>query len=194
MKLKVQAFSVMFGVALLGASTGTMAAADRTNGAAKTDRIEVIAHYPLSGTPITGFVAASHWNRSFLYLERGTATPATILDVTNPSAPAAAGQLDVPAQAEGANLETVIGSAALVTSSPEAQKPMAPETVTVLSFSDPDHPRVSRQFAGVTAIYKDEPRGLVYLANADGLWVLRLQPAPNVAAEKAYLNHVLYNP
>jgi hypothetical protein len=192
MKLKIQAFSTIFSIGLLAASAPAMAAANKTHAPADTDRIEVIAHYPLSGPPITRVSADSHWENRYLYLERATG-PATILDVTNPRDPKAAGQIDLPAQSANENINTVVGTAALLTSAPQAQ-PTQPETVTVLTFGDPEHPKVAHQFSGVTAMYKDESRGLIYLANPDGLWVLHLQPARDVAAEKAYLDHVLYNP
>ena len=36
---------------------------------------------------------------------------------------------------------------------------------------------------------KDTSRGLIYLVNFDGLWVLRLEPATDIQLEKEYLHH-----
>jgi len=99
-----------------------------------------------------------------LYLDRGASAPVAILDVTNPSAPAAAGQLDLPAQEANGRLSTVVGNAALIAQSP----------------------------AAVAQPLQDASRGLVYLANSDGLWVLQLEPARDIAAQKAYEDYVLY--
>jgi hypothetical protein len=41
---------------------------------------------------------------------------------------------------------------------------------------------------------KDTSRGLIYLVNSDGLWVLRLEPAADIQLQKAYEHYVLYNP
>ena len=43
---------------------------------------------------------------------------------------------------------------------------------------------MARQFSGVTSMLKDTSRGLVYLANAEGLWVLRLDPAADAELQK----------
>jgi len=68
------------------------------------------------------------------------------------------------------------------------------QTVTVLSFADPEHPTVARQFSGVTFMLKDASRGLIYLVNSDGLWVLRVEPATDIQLQKEYEHYVLYNP
>lgn len=46
------------------------------------------------------------------------------------------------------------------------------ETVKILDLSDPAHPKVLQTFTGVTSILQDPSRGLIYLANSDGLWNL----------------------
>ena len=63
----------------------------------------------------------------------------------------------------------------------------------MLSFADPEHPTVVRQFLGVIAMLKDTSRDLIYLINSDGLWVLRVEPATDVQLEKQYARYVLYN-
>ena len=82
------------------------------------DRIDVIAHIPLSGTPVTQLAVATHWQKDYLYVDHGATGPVAVMDVTNPSAPAAAGELYVPQQQAGARLSAVVGAAALVTSGP----------------------------------------------------------------------------
>ena len=44
--------------------------------------------------------------------------------------------------------------------------------VSVLDLSDPAHPRTIQTFYGVTSMLADDRRNLLYLTNADGLWVL----------------------
>jgi hypothetical protein len=158
------------------------------------DRIDVIAHFPLSAGIVTQLTTGTHWRKYYLYVDHGPAGPVTVLDVTNPAAPVPAGQLDVPKQEAGGKLSTIVGSAALITSPSEPTERSIDQTVTILSFADPEHPAVARQFLGVTSMLKDTSRGLIYLANSDGLWVLRVKPAADIELQKEYEHYVLYNP
>ena len=156
------------------------------------DRLAVVAHFPLAGGPVTQLTTGTHWQKDCLYADHGAAGPVTIVDVTNPAAPAAAGELDVPAAEAGGSLSAVVRTTALVTSSPPGTTPEK-QTVTVLSFADPEHPSVVRQFAGVTAMLNDDARGLIYLADSGGLWALRAEPATDVELEREYAEYVLYD-
>ena len=154
-----------------------------------TDHIDVIAHIPLSGGPVVQLTSGTHWRRDYLYLGHGTVNAVTVLDVTDPTAPKAVDTLDLALPEAKGNVSAVVGNAVLVTSRASAP---APQTVTILSYADPEHPKVARQFSGVTSMLKDTSRGLIYLANAEGLWVLRLDPATDVELEKEYQNYLLY--
>jgi hypothetical protein len=93
-----------------------------------------------------------------------------------------------------ASIFTVAGTAALIAenrSSPPADDP--PQTIRIMDFSDPLHPKVAREFAGVTAISRDERRGLIFLANPEGLWILRQTFAEDPEVQRAYAWHVLYD-
>jgi hypothetical protein len=136
----------------------------------------------------------SHWRTDYLYLDHADGSPVTILDVTNPAAPFVSGQIDIPNQDAGGRLGAVVGTAALVALPASSERPQTiPQTIEILSFAEPEHPSVVRQFAGVTSMLKDETRGLMYLANVEGLWVLRMEPATDVQLEKQYEHHVLYS-
>jgi hypothetical protein len=157
------------------------------------DRISVIGHVQLRGTA-TELAVASHWRKDFLYVIYGPKGPVTVFDVTNPAAPVAASQLEVPKQAVGGEVNAIVGTAAVVTTTPnEAAVPVKTRTVTVLSFADPERPVVTRQFSGVTAILKDPHRGLIYLTNGEGLWLLQGQPGADKELEQEYDHYVLYS-
>ncbi len=47
------------------------------------------------------------------------------------------------------------------------------QSVSVLDVSDPANPREFRNFSGVTTILTDQDRGLIYLTNGEGLWILK---------------------
>jgi hypothetical protein len=154
-----------------------------------TDRIDVIAHIAISGGPVVQVTAGDHWQHSYLYVDHGSSGTIDIFDVTDPAAPKAAGTLNLN-EPTNETVSAVVGKAMLVTSAPSLP---VPQTVTILSFADPEHPRVAQQFSGVTAILKDMPANLIYLTNPDGLWVLRLDPAKDVQLEREYDRHILYD-
>jgi hypothetical protein len=162
----------ILGAGLLVGAPGLSAARKSTATPPVPGRIDVIAHFPLAGGPVTELTIGTHWQRKYLYADHGGAGPVDILDVTNPAAPAAAGVLHVPAQEAGGSLSAVVGTAALITSSPPASTERAAQTVTVTSFADPERPAVARQFPGITSMARDDSRGLIYLAGSDGLWVI----------------------
>jgi hypothetical protein len=62
-----------------------------------------------------------------------------------------------------------------------------------MDFSDPRNPKVAREFTGVTAMSRDDRRGLIFVANADGIWILQQHLALDPEVEKAYANYVLYS-
>jgi hypothetical protein len=110
--------------------------------------------------------------------------------MTNPRTPVALKELILPTAESTASLDTVIGSVALVSSVPA---PTTSQTVSILSFPDPEHPTVVKQFLGVTATGTDVSHGLIYLANSEGIWVLHINPATDEQLEKDYAHYVRYD-
>jgi hypothetical protein len=68
-----------------------------------------------------------------------------------------------------------------------------PQTLTIMDLSDPQHPKVAREFTGVTAIGKDDKRGLVFIANGEGVWILQQHFADDPQVEEEYTRQVLYD-
>ena len=62
-----------------------------------------------------------------------------------------------------------------------------------MDFSDPRNPKVAREFTGVTATSRDDRRGLIFIANGEGIWILQQHLAADPEVEKAYANYVLYS-
>ena len=115
----------------------------------------------------------------------------TLIDTTKASRPAVLAEVAYPSTGSG-NLVVVSGTAALVTSG-GAPQPATPQNIRILDFSDPRNPKVAREFNGVTAINRDDRRGLIFLANSDGLWILHQSRADDPEVEKAYAHHVIYD-
>src|SRR5262249_13090960 len=146
-----------------------------------------IAHVPLSTSPILQITESTHWQRNYLYLEPGGDKMVTVFDVTDPTSPQPADRMSVP-KPETGDVTAAVGTAVLLTS---ATPTLHPQTVTILSFSDPEHPKVVRQFSGVTAMHRNGT--LIYMTNGEGLWVIQMRSGTDKELEDQYTKYVLYN-
>ncbi|HTS75634.1 MAG TPA: hypothetical protein VMG40_05490 [Bryobacteraceae bacterium] len=158
------------------------------------DAIEVVGHVPGIGGAVTGFLPTQHYSSQYLYVEHGAAV--TMLDVTRANRPLVLADVAYPPQENAsASLFAVAGTAALVTEQRGAADPPAAEdaTVRIMDLSDPTHPKVAREFHGVTAMSRDERRGLIFLANSEGVWILHQTFAEDPEVEKQFEHHVLYD-
>jgi hypothetical protein len=175
---------------LLASSVG-LYGKDKHQKAEPQDQIQVIAHLPVTGDAIVRFMATQHYRRDYLYAEHQSGKTVTLIDVTNIDRPTVIAEVTYPVNPSG-NLVAVAGNAALVTAAnSQTEAPSAPETFRILSFADPLHPVVQHEFNGVTATARDDRRGLIFLANAEGVWVLRQQLAMDPEAEKEWEHNVL---
>lgn len=158
------------------------------------DEIEVVGHIPLTNGAVKRFVATQHYSSYYLYAEHDAGKSVTLVDVTKPSQPALLADVSYPANGGSSSLFAVAGTAALVADGQPGNALADPvQTIRIMDFSDPLHPKVAREFTGVTAINRDERRGLIFVANAEGLWILRQRLAVDPEVEKAYEHHVLYD-
>ncbi|HEX4134179.1 MAG TPA: hypothetical protein VHY84_06115 [Bryobacteraceae bacterium] len=153
------------------------------------DQITVEAHIAVPGGPIARFTPTRHYDRSYVYAERGPGQPVTLLDVTKPAEPRILSQVASSNLASG-NLVVVAGTAALSTSAPEAAKPV-PQTIRLMDFSNPAAPKVTQEFTGVTAVEKLS-NGLIMLADANGIWILSQHLADDPEMDERYARKVIY--
>lgn len=159
-----------------------------------TDAIEVVGHVPLTNGTVTHFVSTQHYSSYYLYAEHSAGKGMTLIDVTKTTQPSVLA--DVPFAQEGGSegLVAVAGTAALVdTDETAVAQATKPQTLRIMDFSDPQHPRVAREFTGVTAIGRDQARGLVFVANNDGIWILQQHFAEDPRVEEEYTRQVLYD-
>jgi hypothetical protein len=158
------------------------------------DEIEVVGHVPLVGGPVTRFSSTQHYSSYYLYAEHGGSTNVTLIDVTKVGQPAVLADVSYSPDGTSQSLLAVAGTAALVNSAPgtPAAPATASQTLRIMDFSDPLHPAVAREFTGVTAIGRNDSRGLIFVANGDGIWILRQHLAEDPEVEKAYDRYILY--
>jgi hypothetical protein len=155
------------------------------------DQIQVVGHVQLSGAPVRRFLLTDHYSSVYLYAERDGGKNVTLIDVTKATKPSVIADL-ANAGGDSENLTLVAGTAALVSGTPVASPASAPQTLRIMDFSDPKNPKIAREFAGVTAMSRDERRGFVFIADADGIWILQQHLATDPEVEKAYDNYVRY--
>jgi hypothetical protein len=162
-----------------------------TAASAAKDDIQVVGHVPMTEGTVVRFFTTQHYSSHYLYAERDGGRGVALLDVTDASQPSKLADIAyAPAGAD--SIAVVAGTAALVT---EAGDPAVtpPTTIRIMDFSDPRNARVAREFTGVTAMSRDDRRGLIFLANKDGVWILRQHLAVDPQVEKDYANYVLYS-
>lgn len=154
--------------------------------AAPQDQIVVESQLPNAAGPVTRFVATRHFGRSYVYAEREAGEPVTLIDVTNPHQPVVLSQANLPS----GSLLAVAGTAALAGTA-DGEKHTSPQTIRLMDFSDPANPKVTKEFANVTAV-QTISGGMVLLANSDGIWILAQHLAEDPATEERYARKVIY--
>jgi hypothetical protein len=188
--------SLVLSVGLLALSTAIQAKNKKVKTPPKEpqDEIEVVGHIPLTNGPVRRFVSTQHFSSYYLYVEYAGSKSVTLIDVTKAARPAVLADVSYPSNGGDTSLFTVAGTAALVTEEPgSAAQASAVQTIRIMDFSDPLHPKVAREFSGVTALSRDERRGLIFVANSEGVWILHQSLAEDPEVEKAYAHHVLYD-
>ena len=158
------------------------------------DEIEVVGHIPFTKGPVRRFLATQHYSSYYLYAEHEGSNEVTLIDITKAAQPAVLGDVAYSPSGDRASISAVAGTAALVTSELPAQAQATPQTIRLMDFSDPQHPKVTREFSGITAMDRDDGRGLIFLANADGIWILHQSLAEDPEVKRAYEYYVMYGP
>jgi hypothetical protein len=139
---------------------------------------KVIAHLALKDAPGNEMLLQSKGDKQYLYVQKASKQGFTLIDVTKPVLPTLVNQSDKSGDATAGKLEIVGPDVALAEVPDKNSKGVIrnsdspTETVRILDLSDPAHPKVIQTFTGVTSILQDPNRGLIYLANNDGLWIL----------------------
>jgi hypothetical protein len=182
-----------YSIILLMSLSLALAASKKAETPEPQDSIAVVGHVALTAGSVGHMTTAVHWQRNYLYIEQLRQGTVTIIDVTTPAAPKVIGEFAPPADDKPLHIAEVEGTAALLTTSAPAPASPAPDSVVIMSFADPARPRVERRFGHVTGLLRSESRGLTYLVNDEGLWILQHQPAPDRELERQYQHEITYN-
>jgi hypothetical protein len=120
----------------------------------------VVAHVQLSGGPVTRMLLVKKDGKEYLLVGLNSPASVAVFDVTKPDRPRA--------------IETNSSAAA----APSAEVKVVAETLDLFGSSDAGtassaNSKEMRSFSGVTASMKDKARGLIYVTNGDGLWIVK---------------------
>jgi hypothetical protein len=131
------------------------------------EMIKVVAHLPLPGSAVRQIFLQSEGGRQYVYLQQNVHF--TVVDVTEP----AKAQI-VDRVAPGGRLTEVGAGLAIAVKSDQPGDAAVPtQTVKLMDMTDPKNPHVAKTFTGVTSIYSDDARHLIFLTNSDGLWIVK---------------------
>jgi len=140
---------------------------------------QVISHLQLKDAPGSEMLLQSKGDKQYLYVQKASKQGFTVVDVTKPSVPAFVNVSTASGDPTAGKLEMAGPDVALAEIPDKNSKGVIrstdypTETVKILDLSDPAHPKVLQTFTGVTSTLQDPSRGLIYLANNEGLWILR---------------------
>lgn len=145
---------------------------------------KLIAHLPMPGGGARQMFLRHQGKVQYLYVQRSSQQGFTVIDVTKPERPKLVRRVPI-------ETVTVMGSGLVVTETPDKSATTSyppgnvqgargddtvPESVRVLDVSNPAHPQTMRTSGGVTSVLADDARGLIYVVNSEGIWILSPQP------------------
>src|SRR5271156_5560873 len=173
--------ALAFSLVLLLASLGS---ASEPTGPRPTDvPATVIAHLPLPQSTGNQMLLQKENGKQYLYVQQAAKQGFMIVDVSKPEKPTLLKRTAESNQATQGNLQIVSPDVAIAvapekTSSTVTSNNHPTETVRVLDMSDSRNPKTLETFNNVTSLLPDSHRGLIFLTNNEGLWVLRyIRPA-----------------
>ena len=164
-----RSFVIHIGVALILASAIALPTKAQDNSKSDTKEMtKVVAHIALPGSAVRQIFFQGENDKRYLYLQQNVHF--TVVDVTDPQKP----QIVDRVADSGARLAEVGSGLAIAVQSDQSGQGAPPtQTIKLMDMSDPKNPRAVRTFTGVTGIYSDDVRHVIYLTNGEGLWVVK---------------------
>jgi hypothetical protein len=145
----------------------TWATAQDNSKSAAGDKVEVLTHLPVPGSAVRQIFMTQENGRQYLLLQQNVHF--TVMDVTDPKNPKIVERVG----SEGKLASVGAGLAIAVQSDQPGQTTVPTQTVKLVDLSDPKNPRVVKTLTGVTSVYSEDGRQLIYATNSDGLWIIK---------------------
>jgi hypothetical protein len=156
---------------------------------ALASNLGVIAHVQLDGGAATHMVLMEKNGKEYLYLGLASSSGVCIFDVTTPAAPRKLERFAEAGGAQATDFQLVGDTLAVSSRSGEAlsgSPDSASRSVTILNMTNPTDPQSIQTFAGVTSVVADNARGLIYLSNDEGLWIVQAKQMQKADAVSLY--------
>jgi hypothetical protein len=175
LKAPLQSCAVVFAVVALS----MFASASDPSAAKSTDvPANIIAHIPLPQAAGSEMMLQKEHGKQYLYVQQAGKPGYMVLDVSHPDNPSLVKRAAGSNQTTEGDLTMVSPNVAIAAAPEKTPETLtsnkhATETVRVLDLSDPKNPKTLETFNKVTSTLADGQHGLLYVANNDGLWVLR---------------------
>jgi hypothetical protein len=156
---------------------------------ALASNLGVIAHVQLDGGAATHMVLMEKNGKEYLYLGLASLSGVCVFDVTTPAAPRKLERFAEAGGAQATDFQLVGDTLAVSSRSGEAlsgSPDSASRSVTILNMTNPTDPQSIQTFAGVTSVVADNARGLIYLSNDEGLWIVQAKQMQKADAVSLY--------
>jgi hypothetical protein len=148
---------------------------------------EIVAHVPLSvAATVRMFTMRDSKGRLYLYAVHPAGSAVSVIDITNAARPALVSEVAYPSTTGYGNVQTIGANTALVELADSSAAPSnsAPaKTIGLLDISNPAAPHITLRFAEVTAMARDDSRSLLFIANNEGLWIVRHYEPPDIGVQ-----------
>lgn len=183
--------SVLAALTIVGALVVAATAKDKPTTPNTWQTASVIAHLPLTGGSVSEMFLENQNRRQYLFIRQPSKQDYTVVDVSKPDRPNIVEDATLRKFGRGEKVQ-MIGSGLALDETPEtagnggvrhelvpartqpAASGMRPtESVRLLDLSDPKNPKTLQTFEGVTSVLADDAHSVIYIANNEGLWILR---------------------
>jgi hypothetical protein len=131
------------------------------------EKISVVAHVVLPGTAVRQMFLQQENGKRFLYLQQNVHF--TVVDVTDPRNP----RIVERVASQGKLTDVDAGIAIAVQSDQSGPGSVPTQTIRLVDVSDPSKPHTAKKFEGVTSVYSEDGRQLIYITNSEGLWIIK---------------------
>ncbi len=161
---------------LVFASLGVRPSVAQQTKQTSDEEIKVLAHLPLEDIKVDQMFVKQWDNNVYLYLHQPKEDVYALVDVTKPDKPTLVNRNALKGSApEGpaADSPLAITTTQEAGSGQAAPAELPTQTVNFVDMTNPKGLKTVKSFKGVTSMYSEDARKLVYLVNGEGLWIVR---------------------
>src|ERR1700693_101122 len=131
------------------------------------EKITLVAHLPLPGSAVRQIFLQTENGKRYLYLQQNVNF--TVVDVTDAKNP----RIVERVATVGKLTDVGAGLAIAVQSDQSGQGSVPTQTIGLVDLSDPKNPHTVKKFDGVSSVFSEDGRQLIYITNGEGLWVVK---------------------